>query len=81
MYEIEMNTLRRMLHKTLFKFLFVPFSLKLFILDDCHVKIPTGAYKLIPFYKGENTVFDVSPPSMFVSVGQDHAIVPEKFQV
>lgn len=43
--------------------------------------VPCGAYKLIPFYKGENTVFDVSPPSMLVSVGQDHAIVPEKFQV
>ncbi|KAK6155294.1 hypothetical protein DH2020_009542 [Rehmannia glutinosa] len=40
-----------------------------------------GTYKLIPFYKGENTVFDVSPPSMLVSVQHDHVIVPQKFQV
>ncbi|KAG8370599.1 hypothetical protein BUALT_Bualt13G0000200 [Buddleja alternifolia] len=43
--------------------------------------IPCGIYKLIPFYKGENTVFDVSPPSMLVSVQHDHAILPQKFQV
>ncbi|KAK6118534.1 hypothetical protein DH2020_047724 [Rehmannia glutinosa] len=43
--------------------------------------IPCGTYKLIPFYKGENTVFDVSPPSMLVSVQHDHVIVPQKFQV
>ncbi|KAH6758040.1 Carbohydrate-binding-like fold [Perilla frutescens var. hirtella] len=43
--------------------------------------IPCGAYKLIPFYKGENTVFDVSPPSLLVSVQHDHAIVPQRFQV
>lgn len=41
----------------------------------------SGIYKLIPFYKGENTVFDVSPPSMLVSVQQDHAIIPQRFQV
>lgn len=43
--------------------------------------IPCGTYKLIPFYKGENTVFDVSPPSLLVSVQHDHAIVPQRFQV
>ncbi|KAL0457667.1 UNVERIFIED_CONTAM: Nodal modulator 1 [Sesamum latifolium] len=43
--------------------------------------IPCGIYKLIPFYKGENTVFDVSPPSMLVSVQHDHAIISQKFQV
>ncbi|KAL6517503.1 hypothetical protein OROMI_033204 [Orobanche minor] len=43
--------------------------------------IPCGTFKLIPFYKGENTVFDVSPPSMVVSVQHDHVIVPQKFQV
>ncbi|KAL0289488.1 UNVERIFIED_CONTAM: hypothetical protein Sangu_2613200 [Sesamum angustifolium] len=41
----------------------------------------SGIYKLIPFYKGENTVFDVSPPSMLVSVQHDHAIISQKFQV
>ncbi|KAL3649360.1 hypothetical protein CASFOL_005763 [Castilleja foliolosa] len=43
--------------------------------------IPCGTYKLIPFYKGENTVFDVSPPSIMVSVQHDHVTVPQKFQV
>ncbi|CAA0829041.1 Carbohydrate-binding-like fold [Striga hermonthica] len=43
--------------------------------------IPCGTYKLIPFYKGENTIFDVSPPSMLVSVEHDHVVVPQKFQV
>ncbi|KAK2996393.1 hypothetical protein RJ639_025140, partial [Escallonia herrerae] len=38
-------------------------------------------YELIPYYKGENTVFDVSPPFLSVSVQHDHAIVPRKFQV
>ncbi|KAH7862687.1 hypothetical protein Vadar_008104 [Vaccinium darrowii] len=43
--------------------------------------IPCGVYELIPYYKGENTVFDVSPPSMSVSVEHDHATVVPKFQV
>ncbi|XP_016491513.2 uncharacterized protein LOC107811149 [Nicotiana tabacum] len=43
--------------------------------------LPCGVYKLLPFYKGENTVFDVSPSSMSISVQHDHVIVPEKFQV
>ncbi|KAK2968332.1 hypothetical protein RJ640_021721 [Escallonia rubra] len=43
--------------------------------------IPCGNYELIPYYKGENTVFDVSPPSLSVSVQHDHAVVPQKFQV
>ncbi|KAI7745608.1 hypothetical protein M8C21_033454 [Ambrosia artemisiifolia] len=43
--------------------------------------IPCGVYELIPYYKGENTVFDVSPPSVTVTVQHDHATVSEKFQV
>ncbi|XP_022863174.1 nodal modulator 1-like [Olea europaea var. sylvestris] len=43
--------------------------------------IPCGIYKLVPFYKGDNTVFDVSPPSMMVSLSHNHSIVPQKFQV
>lgn len=43
--------------------------------------IPCGVYELIPYYKGENTVFDVSPPSAVVTVQHDHAIISEKFQV
>lgn len=43
--------------------------------------VPCGVYELIPYYKGENTVFDVSPPSMMVSVEHDHTKVVQKFQV
>ncbi|XP_052184978.1 uncharacterized protein LOC127796711 [Diospyros lotus] len=43
--------------------------------------IPCGVYELIPYYKGENTIFDVSPPSMLVSVEHDHATIIQKFQV
>nr|XP_043609224.1 nodal modulator 1 [Erigeron canadensis] len=43
--------------------------------------IPCGVYKLIPYYKGENTVFDVSPPSADVTVQHEHAILFQKFQV
>ncbi|KAK1574965.1 hypothetical protein Q3G72_001403 [Acer saccharum] len=43
--------------------------------------IPCGSYELIPYYKGENTVFDVSPPLVTVSVKHQHVTVPERFQV
>lgn len=43
--------------------------------------IPCGRYELIPFYKGENTVFDVSPPVVSVNVEHQHVTVPQKFQV
>lgn len=43
--------------------------------------IPCGSYELIPYYKGENTVFDVSPPVMSVTVKHQHVTVPQKFQV
>ncbi|KAJ0979944.1 hypothetical protein J5N97_015418 [Dioscorea zingiberensis] len=43
--------------------------------------IPCGVYELVPYYKGENTVFDVSPPSVTVSVEHQHVTIPEKFQV
>ncbi|KAM7501151.1 hypothetical protein LguiB_000055 [Lonicera macranthoides] len=43
--------------------------------------IPCGVYELIPYYKGENTVFDVSPPILSVSVQHDHAAISQKFQV
>ena len=41
----------------------------------------TGVYELIPFYKGENTIFDVSPLSVSVSVEHHHVTVAQKFQV
>lgn len=43
--------------------------------------LPCGSYELLPYYKGENTVFDVSPPSMVVSLEHQHLVVPQKFQV
>ncbi|XP_057966723.1 uncharacterized protein LOC131156786 isoform X2 [Malania oleifera] len=43
--------------------------------------IPCGVYELIPYYRGENTVFDVSPPSMSLSVQHHHVTVLQKFQV
>ncbi|OMO63992.1 hypothetical protein CCACVL1_22113, partial [Corchorus capsularis] len=43
--------------------------------------IPCGMYKLIPYYKGENTVFDVSPSVVSVSVEHQHVTVPQKFEV
>ncbi|BAT86244.1 hypothetical protein VIGAN_04387700 [Vigna angularis var. angularis] len=43
--------------------------------------IPCGSYELVPYYKGENKVFDVSPPSVSVNVKHQHVTVPQKFQV
>ncbi|KAK8998240.1 hypothetical protein V6N11_083633 [Hibiscus sabdariffa] len=43
--------------------------------------IPCGIYELIPYYKGENTLFDVSPSVVSVSVGHQHVTVPQKFEV
>ncbi|KAF5745936.1 putative carboxypeptidase regulatory region-containingprotein [Tripterygium wilfordii] len=43
--------------------------------------IPCGVYELMPYYKGENTVFDVSPSIVSVSMEHQHLTVPQKFQV
>ncbi|GMY17071.1 nodal modulator 3 [Fagus crenata] len=43
--------------------------------------VPCGSYELIPYYKGENTVFDVSPPVVSVNVEHQHVTIPQKFQV
>ncbi|KAI4349753.1 hypothetical protein L6164_010313 [Bauhinia variegata] len=43
--------------------------------------IPCGNYELVPYYKGENTIFDVSPASVSVNVKHQHVTVPQKFQV
>ncbi|KAL2934972.1 Nodal modulator 3 [Bienertia sinuspersici] len=43
--------------------------------------IPCGVYELVPYYKGENTIFDVSPSTVSVTVEHSHATVPQKFQV
>ncbi|XP_017985122.1 PREDICTED: nodal modulator 1 isoform X1 [Theobroma cacao] len=43
--------------------------------------VPCGLYRLIPYYKGENTVFDVSPSVVSVLVEHQHVTVPQKFEV
>lgn len=43
--------------------------------------LPCGVYELLPYYKGENTVFDVSPPSMTVSIEHQHLVISQRFQV
>lgn len=43
--------------------------------------LPCGKFKLVPFYRGENTVFDVSPTSIEVFVGHDNVILVEPFKV
>lgn len=43
--------------------------------------LPCGIYDLIPYYKGENTEFDVSPSSMTVTVEHHHVTIFQKFQV
>ncbi|GMH30789.1 hypothetical protein Nepgr_032632 [Nepenthes gracilis] len=43
--------------------------------------IPCGLYELVTYYKGENTVFDVSPSSIAVYVEHHHVSISQKFQV
>uniref|UniRef100_A0A453EWB4 Carbohydrate-binding-like fold protein n=1 Tax=Aegilops tauschii subsp. strangulata TaxID=200361 RepID=A0A453EWB4_AEGTS len=43
--------------------------------------MPCGSYDLLPYYRGENTVFDVSPSSLHVSLEHSHMTIPQKFQV
>ncbi|KAK8947068.1 hypothetical protein KSP39_PZI007206 [Platanthera zijinensis] len=43
--------------------------------------LPCGVYDLLPYYKGENTEFDVSPSSMTVTVEHHHVTISQKFQV
>ncbi|ONK63217.1 uncharacterized protein A4U43_C07F12600 [Asparagus officinalis] len=43
--------------------------------------LPCGVYELLPYYKGEHTVFDVSPPSMLVSIEHHHLVISQQFQV
>jgi hypothetical protein len=50
------------------------------LLVDCCL-LYAGSYELLPYYKGENTVFDISPSSLPVSVEHSHLTIPQKFQV
>jgi hypothetical protein len=43
--------------------------------------LPCGSYKLVPLYKGEHTVFDVSPSELSVTVGHGGASVEKPFTV
>ena len=40
-----------------------------------------GKFTLMPYYRGENTLFDVSPSTMNVTVGHDSVKILEPFQV
>ncbi|BBM99994.1 BOS complex subunit NOMO [Marchantia polymorpha subsp. ruderalis] len=43
--------------------------------------VPCGHYQLIPFYKGDTTVFDISPPSVDIHVTHDSVEIAKPFQV
>ncbi|GAQ84160.1 Nodal modulator like protein [Klebsormidium nitens] len=43
--------------------------------------LPCASYKLVPFYRGEQTVFDVSPAEVEVTVGHGGAVIEEPFWV
>ncbi|GIY27842.1 nodal modulator 2 [Caerostris extrusa] len=43
--------------------------------------LPSGDYKLIPFYKGEHIEFDVSPPELDFTVSENSVLISENFQV
>ncbi|CAM6102957.1 unnamed protein product [Calypogeia fissa] len=43
--------------------------------------VPCGKYKLVPFYQGENTVFDVSPSSVDITVDHESVEIANPFQV
>ncbi|KAH7444467.1 hypothetical protein KP509_02G079100 [Ceratopteris richardii] len=43
--------------------------------------VPCGNYKLVPFYRGENTVFDVSPSSIDVHVAHANTFLTEPFKI
>lgn len=43
--------------------------------------VDTGKYTLVPYYRGENTLFDVSPASAEVSVGHESYEIAKPFQV
>lgn len=44
---------------------------------SCH----SGKYRLVPYYKGENTIFDVSPASVDLSIQHESAVLVDQFQV
>lgn len=43
--------------------------------------LPSGDYKLVPFYKGEHIEFDVFPSKLDFSVSEDSVHISENFQV
>ncbi|KAL3685292.1 hypothetical protein R1sor_003314 [Riccia sorocarpa] len=43
--------------------------------------VPCGHYQLVPFYKGETTVFDISPPSVDIHITHDSVEISKPFQV
>lgn len=57
---------------------YTPFQIEILL---SFIESLAGTYELIPYYKGENTVFDVSPPVMSVTVEHQHVTIPQTFQV
>jgi len=43
--------------------------------------LPCGTYKLVPYYKGANTTFDVSPAEKSVVVSRGSTVLKDVFQV
>lgn len=43
--------------------------------------LPSGSYKLVPFYKGEHIEFDVSPSKLDFVVGEGSVRIADNFQV
>nr|CAG4643284.1 EOG090X07YB [Ilyocryptus agilis] len=43
--------------------------------------VPSGHYKLVPLYSGENILFDITPSSYEFDVEHDSVTLPRKFEV
>lgn len=43
--------------------------------------LPCGTYKLVPYYKGANTTFDVMPAEKSVVVARGSTVLKDVFQV
>lgn len=43
--------------------------------------VPSGQYRLVPIYQGENIRFDITPRSVDFSVEDDSLTMPQMFEV
>lgn len=42
--------------------------------------VPSGHYRLVPLYQGENIRFDITPPHVDFDVEDDSLVMPQKFE-